>query len=95
LLDGGRRFRNGRFLGDYLVGTGVSECAGGEPSRTSEVGKNIRAKIGTRALQRFHSLLAATEIEIGEPATVEEEEQWAQYTAGKTAMCWRLPLKQK
>jgi predicted nucleic acid-binding protein len=60
-----------------------------------EAERNIRAKMGRQALQRFHSLLAATEIEMGEPTTVEEEDQWAQYTAGKDRHVLAAALKEK
>ncbi len=48
-----------------------------------EAERNIRAKMGSEAIQRLYALLANTKIEMCEPTTLEEEEQWAGLTAEK------------
>jgi len=45
--------------------------------------RNIRAKMGSLTLQRFHFLLATTEIEVCEETTEAEEEQWTALTVKK------------
>ncbi len=60
-----------------------------------EAERNIQAKMTPTALQRFYLLLAAVKLELCEPTTPEEEEQWAELTAEKDRHVLAAALKSK
>ena len=60
-----------------------------------EAEKNLRAKMGIEALQRFQHLLEVTQIELCEPVTLEEEESWAGFTVEKDRHVLAAALKAK
>ena len=58
-----------------------------------EAERNIQAKLGIGALKRFYLLLATTDVELSEPTTPEEEEQWVHLTARKDCHILAAALK--
>ncbi len=60
-----------------------------------EAERNIQNKMGASALQRFYLLLNTTEIEVCEQPTLEEEQQWAAFTADKDRHVLAAAIKAK